>query len=131
MRADGICSDELPKLAAGAIDDGQVVCAEARGVDASNSARMDSFRDRFKKRFGVDVQFYAPYAYNAVKVLVAAMVKAGSAEPAKYLTALARTDHDSGVTGSISFDERGDIKNGAVTLYTYRANKRQPLAVVH
>ena len=33
MGGDGICSGELPKLAAGAMADGQVVCAEAGGVE--------------------------------------------------------------------------------------------------
>ncbi len=131
MGGDGICSAELPKLSAGAISDGRVICAQAGGVDASNRLRMDLFREAFLKRFGVDVQIYAPYAYDAVKVLVAAMVKAGSTEPAQYLPVLARKDHFKGITGPISVDERGDIKNGAVMLYTYKASKREPLAVLH
>ncbi|MFO0123530.1 MAG: branched-chain amino acid ABC transporter substrate-binding protein, partial [Inhella sp.] len=35
-----------------------------------------------------------------------------------------------GVTGVISFDEKGDIKNGALTLYTYRDGQRTELAVI-
>jgi branched-chain amino acid transport system substrate-binding protein len=35
-----------------------------------------------------------------------------------------------GVTGNIAFDEKGDIKNGALTLYTYKGGKREQLAVV-
>jgi branched-chain amino acid transport system substrate-binding protein len=34
------------------------------------------------------------------------------------------------VTGDISFDEKGDIKNGALTLYTFKAGKRDQIAVV-
>jgi len=52
--------------------------------------------------------------------MVSAMVKAGSAEPAKYLPELAKINHK-GVTGTIAFDNKGDIKNGALTLYTYKA----------
>ena len=58
-----------------------------------------------------------------VNVMVAAMVKAGSADPAKYLPVLAKTDGYKGVTGTISFDDKGDIKNGALTLYTYKGDK--------
>ena len=58
------------------------------------------------------------------------MVKAGSADPAKYLPVLAQTDGYKGVTGTISFDQKGDVKNGALTLYTYKAGKRDALAVV-
>ena len=127
---DGICSSELPKLAAGAMADGQVVCAEAGGVEGAAKKSMEDFGKRFKAEFGADVQVYAPYVYDAVNVLVDAMVKAGSADPAKYLPALAKTSGYKGVTGTIAFDEKGDIKNGALTLYTYKGGKRDQIAVV-
>jgi branched-chain amino acid transport system substrate-binding protein len=34
------------------------------------------------------------------------------------------------VTGTIAFDAKGDIKNGALTLYTFNAGKRSAIAVV-
>ncbi len=127
---DGICSGELPKLAAGTMGDGQVVCAEAGGVEGAAKKSMDDFYAAFKKKFNTDVQVYAPYVYDAVNVMVAAMVKAGSADPAKYLPVLAKTDGYKGVTGTIGFDSKGDIKNGALTLYTYKGGKRDQIAVV-
>ena len=127
---DGICSGELPKLSAGAMADGQVVCAEAGGVEGQQKAGMDDFYKRFKAKNNVDVQVYAPYVYDAMNVMIAAMVKAGSAEPAKYLPVLAKTDGYKGVTGNISFDDKGDVKNGALTLFTYKGGKRDQLAVV-
>jgi branched-chain amino acid transport system substrate-binding protein len=133
MGGDGICSGELPKLAAGAMADGQVVCAEAGGIDPKDTVAvkgMEDFRAKFKAKFNADVQIYAPYVYDATNVMVAAMVKAGSAEPAKYLPALAKTAGYKGVTGSISFDEKGDIKNGALTLYTYKAGNKESLGVI-
>ena len=130
MGGDGICSGELPKLAAGAMADGQVVCAEAGGVEGEQKAGMDKFRADFKKKFGADVQIYAPYVYDATMVMVDALVKAGSAEPAKYLPVLAKTSGYKGVTGTIAFDEKGDIKNGALTLFTYKGEKREQIAVV-
>ncbi len=133
MGGDGICSGELPKLAGGAMGDGQVVCAEAGGVDekdAKAKKSMDDFKVKFKKKFNADVQIYAPYVYDAVMVMADAMVKAGSADPAKYLPVLAKTSGYQGVTGTISFDEKGDIKNGALTLFTYKGDKRDMIAVV-
>ncbi|MBP9931735.1 MAG: branched-chain amino acid ABC transporter substrate-binding protein, partial [Rhodoferax sp.] len=76
-----------------------------------------------------DVQVYAPYVYDALNVMVAAMVKADSADPAKYLPELKKTEYK-GVTGNIAFDEKGDIKNGALTLMTYKGGKRTELAVI-
>ncbi|OYY62691.1 MAG: branched chain amino acid ABC transporter substrate-binding protein [Burkholderiales bacterium 28-67-8] len=130
MGGDGVCSTELPKLAAGAMGDGQVVCAEAGGVEGEQKKGMDDFRAAFKKKFGVEVQLYAPYVYDSVQLLATAMVKAQSSDPAKYLPALAVTEGYKGVTGTISFDGKGDIKNGALTLYTYRAGVHEPIAVV-
>jgi branched-chain amino acid transport system substrate-binding protein len=127
---DGICSGELPKLAAGAMADGQVVCAEAGGVEGEQKAGMDDFYKRFKAKYGVDVQVYSPYVYDATNVMIAAMVKAGSPDPAKYLPVLAKTEGYKGVTGNITFDEKGDVKNGALTLFTYKAGKRDQIAVV-
>lgn len=130
MGGDGICTGELPKLAAGTMGDGQVVCAEAGGVEGEAKKSMDDFKAKFKSKFNVDVQIYAPYVYDAVNVMAAAMVKAGSAEPAKYLPVLAKTEGYKGVTGTIAFDGKGDIKNGALTLYTYKGGAREQIAVV-
>jgi len=128
MGGDGICSDEIHKLSGGAMADGQVFCAEAGGVDAAGKAGMDKFRADYKKRFGIDVQINAPYAYDAVMTMADAMVKAGSSAPAKYLPVLAKIE-TKGVTGNIAFDARGDIRDGTVTLYTFKAGRRTVLAV--
>ena len=129
MGGDGICSSELAKLAGDAMVDGQVVCAEAGGVDGNGKKDMEAFNAKFKAKFGAEVQVYAPYVYDATNVMVKAMVDAKSADPAKYLPVLAKIQYK-GVTGNISFDNKGDIKNGALTLYTYKAGKRDQLAVV-
>jgi branched-chain amino acid transport system substrate-binding protein len=130
MGGDGICSGELPKLAAGTMADGQVVCAEAGGVEGESKKSMETFRADFKKKYNADVQIYAPYVYDSVNVMVDAMVKAGSSDPAKYLPVLAKTDGFKGVTGTIAFDNKGDIKNGALTLFTYKGGNRDQIAVV-
>ena len=130
MGGDGICTSELAKLAGDAMADGQVICAEAGGVEGQQKKGMEDFTARYKTRFNADVQVYAPYVYDAVNVMVDAMVRANSSEPAKYLPELAKTSGYKGVTGTITFDNKGDIKNGALTLFTYKAGKRDQIAVV-
>jgi branched-chain amino acid transport system substrate-binding protein len=130
MGGDGVCTTEMIKLAGDAMADGQVVCAEAGGVDGALKKGMDDFSAKFKKRFNDDVKLYSPYVYDAVYVMVDAMQRAKSTEPAKYLPELAKTSGFKGVTGTISFDAKGDIKNGALTLYTFKAGKRDQIAVV-
>jgi len=132
MGGDGICSSELVKLAGDAVTDNQVFCAEAGGVEKGSkfeAAKLE-FDNKFKAKFGTPVQVYAPYVYDSVKIMVAAMVKAGSSDPAKYLPVLAATKDYQGVTGAISFDEKGDIKGGALTLQTIKGGKLEVLAVI-
>lgn len=130
MGGDGICSAELSNLSGDSVGDDQVFCAEAGGVEGEGRVAMDAFKARFKARFNADVQVYSPYVYDSVKLMVAAMVKAESSDPAKYLSVLAKTANYAGVTGTISFDPKGDVKNGALTLKTLRAGKLEPLAVI-
>ncbi len=129
MGGDGICSAEFVKLAGDAVSDNQVFCAEAGGIEGKNKAALDAFKVKFKKRFGTDVQMYAPYVYDSVQLMVAAMVKAGSSDPVKYLPALAATKYQ-GITGPISFDGKGDINGGALTLRTVKGGKLEELAVI-
>ena len=129
MGGDGICSASLPKLAGDGMADDQVYCAEAGGVEGEEKVGMDKFRADFKAKYGEEVQVYAPYVYDAVKVMVNAMVAANSSDPVKYLPELKNTNYK-GVTGNIAFDEKGDIKNGALTLMTYKGGERTTLAVI-
>lgn len=128
MGGDGICTDELSKLAGDSISDGQVVCAEAGGVEENQKTGMDAFKATYKKKFGIDVQLYGPYSYDAVMTLVESMKKANSSEPTRYLPELAKI-HYKGITGNIAFDANGDIKDGALTLFTYKNSKRTQLGI--
>jgi len=130
MGGDGICTGELVKLSGDSIADNQVYCAEAGGVEGPQEKILADFNAKFKKRFNTDVQIYAPYVYDAVNVMVEAMVKANSSDPAKYLPVLAKTSGFKGVTGAIGFDEKGDIKNGSLTLHSFKAGKKISIAVV-
>ncbi len=129
MGGDGICSTSLKDLAGDGMVDDQVICAEAGGVLKGKEGPMNDFKAKYKSKFGVDVEIYAPYVYDSVMVMADAMVKAKSSDPAKYLPFLAKEDYN-GVTGHISFDDKGDIRNGALTLYTYKGGQKELLAVV-
>ena len=130
MGGDGICTGELFKLSGETIAESQVFCAEAGGVEGPQEKVLSDFKAKYKKRFNADVQLYAPYVYDAVNVMAAAMVKANSSDPAKYLPVLAKTTDYKGVTGNIGFDEKGDVKNGALTLYSFKGGSKINLAVV-
>ena len=129
VSGDGICSERLPLLAGDALGDDKVVCVVAGGIDGAQEATHAAFTQRYRERFKLDVQSYAPYAYDAVMVFATAMQQAGSAEPAKFLPALAKVKYQ-GITGTIAFDAKGDLRDAAMTMFTYRQGKKTRLQVV-
>lgn len=129
VSGDGICSEKLPELAGDALGDDKVICVVAGGVTGAEEANYAAFEERYRQRYKIALQTYAPYAYDSVMVLAGAMQQAGSSDPAKYLPALAKIRHQ-GITGTIAFDAKGDLRNAALTMYTYRQGKKVKLRVV-
>jgi branched-chain amino acid transport system substrate-binding protein len=129
MGGDGICTESLPRLAGDGIGDGLVTCAEAGGVSAGQEKPQEEFNARYQKRFNQGVQMYAAYVYDATMAMANAMISARSSEPARYLPALKAIRHP-GVTGMIAFDNHGDLKDGAMTLYTFKGGKKVKVEVV-
>jgi len=109
--------------------------SDAEGALASNPGLPlnimpggQAFKSKFETKYG-KIQNYSPYAYDAVYVMVEAMKRANSTEPAKYLAELPKTDFQ-GVTGHIRFDGKGDISGGAVTVYQVKDGAWQTLETV-
>jgi branched-chain amino acid transport system substrate-binding protein len=125
LGGDGVQTSEFLKLAGSQADD---VTASSPGLPIDSMPGGKEFREKFTQRFGA-IQTYAPYAYDAAMTMVEAMKMADSAEPAKYLAELPRLQR-AGVTGPISFDEKGDIRGGAITLYRVRDGKWEVLETV-
>ncbi len=123
MMGDGGYTPKLIELA-GAAAEGTY--ASLPGVPLGQMPGGRDFSQRYEAKYKQPIQLYAPYCYDAVNVMIAAMQQADSVDPAKYLPALAKISYD-GVTAKISFDEKGDLKGGAITLYQVQQGKWQPL----
>nr|WP_216861406.1 branched-chain amino acid ABC transporter substrate-binding protein [Polynucleobacter sp. UB-Piko-W3] len=123
---DGMCTEKLAELAGEAVIN--VTCSEA-GMALSKMAQGADFQKRYKERFNADVQIYAPFTYDAVYVLVDSMKRANSADPAKILAAMPDTKMD-GLVGNIAFDNKGDMKEGVITLYDFKDKKKTVLDVI-
>ena len=119
LGGDGVCTPEFAKLA-GAAAEGQF--CSLPGMPLDKLAKGPAFLDKFTKKFGAGVQLYAPYVYDAVMVMVDSMKRADSVEPTKYLVQVGKTKLE-GVTSSIEFDEKGDLKNSAISFYRYKEGK--------
>jgi len=130
VSGDGVCSEKLPELAGDALGSDKVICVVAGGVTGAEEEKAAAaFAERYRQRFKIPLQTYAPYAYDATMVFAQAMQQANSTDPAKFLPALAKIKYH-GVTGDIAFDPSGDLSNAALTLYTYRDGKQVKLQVV-
>ncbi|WP_198970082.1 branched-chain amino acid ABC transporter substrate-binding protein [Xylophilus sp. ASV27] len=122
---DGICTSELARLAGGAKILSNVVCAEG----GSSLAKMPggvAWKARYDAKYPGQFQIYSPYTYDATMLFADAMKRANSWDPKVYLPALLNSDYK-GVTANIAFQPNGDMKNPAITLYTYKDGKRVPL----
>jgi branched-chain amino acid transport system substrate-binding protein len=125
LGGDGAKSEEFIHLAG---SDAEGVTASLPGLPLEKMPGGKVFQEKFNAKYG-KVQVYAPYAYDAASVMIEAMKQAGSTEPGKYLPALAKIQH-TGVTGPIQFDEKGDIKGGAITLYQVKNGQWAVLEIV-
>ena len=123
---DGMCTEKLAELAGEAVIN--VTCSEA-GMALSKMAQGADFQRRYKERFNSDVQIYAPFTYDAVYVIVDSMKRANSTDPAKILIAMPDTKMN-GLVGNIAFDNKGDMKEGVITLYDFKDKKKTVLDVI-
>ena len=120
---DGACEGEMVKLAGEATEG--MLCSQA-GIPVAAASKK--FLDAYKKRFNQDPIIYAPFTYDAANLLIEAMKKADSADPAKYLPELQKISY-AGATGPISFDEKGDRKDAEITIFAIKSGKLEPTAV--
>jgi branched-chain amino acid transport system substrate-binding protein len=122
---DGICTQDLIKQSAGAKTLENVICAEG-GASLAKMPGGVAWKARYDAKYPGQFQVYSPYVYDAVNVIVDAMKRAGSADPKVYLPKLAETNYK-GITTNVQFEPNGELKNPAMTIYTYKGGKKTAL----
>lgn len=125
MVGDGGQTGEFIKMAG---NDGEGVIGSSPGLPKEKLPGGAEFMKKFEAKYG-PVQIYAPYCYDATMLMAKAMQNAKSADPKVYLPELAKIQYN-GVTGPISFDEKGDIKLGSITIYTVKGGKWETTSFV-
>jgi branched-chain amino acid transport system substrate-binding protein len=124
---DMIHSDELLKIA-GPAAEGALASSGGSPLDKMPGGK--SYVERYKKRFGNEVELYSPYAYDGTMAVLNAMKKADSVDPHKYLPVLKATQMKGVTTNELAYDERGDLKYGGVTVYKVANGKWTALQTV-
>ncbi|CAJ4631378.1 amino acid ABC transporter substrate-binding protein [Burkholderia pseudomallei] len=117
---DGVCTEKLADLAGDATDN--VVCSEA-GAALEKMPGGATFQAKYEKRFNQPIRFDAPFTYDAVYIIVDAMKRANSTDPAKILAVMPKTNY-TGVIGTTVFDSKGDLKHGVISLYDFKGGKK-------
>ncbi|WP_284617881.1 branched-chain amino acid ABC transporter substrate-binding protein [Aquabacterium humicola] len=131
ITGDGPCTPDLVSYhAIGAAMDDQVLCALPGGMPGGDDPAIAAFVGAYARRFGAEPRFYGAHVHDAVLLIADAMQRAGTAEPARVLEALASTAGFTGLTGTITFDERGERVRPPLGLYTYRGELRRLVRTV-
>lgn len=120
LAGDGLCTATLPNLAGEAANN--LVCSIA-GAPLEKMPNGPGFAKRYQARFGQPPQVNAPFAYDALYVVVDAMMRANSVDTAKILAAMPATNYK-GVLGETQFTAQGDLKQGVISLYTFKDGKQ-------
>jgi branched-chain amino acid transport system substrate-binding protein len=123
---DGMQTPNFIKLAGPAAEG---VMASMPGLPKEKMPGGAQFLQKYKAKFNQDVELFAPMGYDAVMVFVDSMKRAGSTDPAKFLPEVGKTSYQ-GVIGPIAFDDKGDLRNGPITIYVVKAGKWEPLETV-
>lgn len=126
MGAGGFVSQTFLTLAQ---REGEGVVALEPGLPLEQMPGGKAFEQAYRDRYHTHIELHAPFAYDATRVLIAAIEQAGSANPADYLPKL-RAIHYQGVTGAIAFDAQGNLQQPSFTLYRVVDGKWQPQTVL-
>ncbi len=123
---DGMQTPNFIKLAG---DASEGAMASIPGLPKEQMPGGKEFLEKYKAKFNQGVELFAPMGYDAVMVFIDAMKRAGSADPAKFLPEVGKTSYQ-GVIGPIAFDDKGDLKDGPITIYVVKGGQWVPLETV-
>lgn len=106
---------------------GEGTIASLAGLPLQQMPGGREYEARYQARFNAPVEIYSPYAYDATKALVAAMRRADSTDPARYLPELARTRMPGVTTPAVAYDMKGDLEAGTITVYRVENGEWKPM----
>ncbi|MBA1365399.1 branched-chain amino acid ABC transporter substrate-binding protein [Burkholderia gladioli] len=119
LGAGGFVSQTFLSLAG---KDGEGVTALEPGRPLAKMPGGPAFDAQYRARYHAPIELHAPFAYDAAATLIAVAEQSKSTDPAKLVAALHKVDRQ-GVTGRIAFDEQGNLKDPAYTIYRVQGGK--------
>ncbi|MGH8781374.1 ABC transporter substrate-binding protein [Paraburkholderia sp.] len=126
LGGDGVCTGKVGEQAEIAV---QNLVRSKAGLALSTMDKGAGFEKKSGDHIHTPAQIDAPFAYDALYAIVDAMKRAGSIDAPRVLAATPSTGYNE-VIGDIAFDDKGDLKDHAITLYDFRDGKKAVLDVV-
>ena len=125
MGGDTLCSPEMAKLGGDAVGE-NVLCAQG-GAILDRQAGGPAFEQRYTQRFKRKPDVYAPSFYDQTMFIAQAMKTANSVDPAAVAPVMHSQTYK-GVVGTYSYDPAGNMKQSAVTIYTFKNGAPVPVS---
>lgn len=114
LGGDGWDSVKLPEIAGTNALNDNYFCALYSPDD--QDPLVKNFVTAYEKEYGQTPDSFAALSYDAMNMLIAAMVKNGNADPQKLRDELEKTKELPGVSGKITLNETHDAVKGAVVV---------------
>lgn len=125
LGGDTLCSPEMGKIGGEAIND-VVFCAQG-GAMLDKSTDGPAFKAKYKKRFNQDADVYAASFYDQAMFVAQSMSKVGSVEPEKVSMEMRKGSYK-GVAANYAYDDKGNMKQAPITVFTFKNTQLAPLA---
>lgn len=117
---------DTPDLLKFAGDAAEGVFAASVFIRENESDASKHFLDAFSRKYGYAPDATAAQSYQALKVLARAIEQAGSTDPSRIADAMRALQWE-GVTGPVSFDERGELEASHVVVKQVKGGKFVPV----
>ena len=125
LGGDTLCSPEMGKLGGDAVND-VVFCAQGGSI-LDKTTGGQAFKAKFKKRFNLDADVYAAPFYDQTMFIGESIGKANSLDPVKVGAEVYKSSYQ-GIVGTYSYDDKGNMKQAPITVYTFKNALPVPLA---
>ena len=86
------------------------------------------FLDKYRAKFKTEPAYGSHYTYDAMYILSEAIRSAKSADPQKIVEAVRKMDRFSPVTGSMTWDAKGEQRYGVIGVYSAHGDTWEQLA---
>ena len=117
ISGDGIVSNELASVAGSGVIGTLMTFAPDPRKNPSAADVVKTFKDK-----GIDPEAYVLVSYAAMQVIAQAAIEAKSNEPRKVADIIHSGKAFDTVTGALSFDNKGDIKQLGYVIYEWNKN---------